>query len=102
MLLGYFWHLLLDELNSVESTGTGRVRLKRSFGTALKFFGQNPLANLCTYAVLCLVAYGIYYEPICAQRAGNFVDSIRRSEFWKTEDGVSEDGVSESGGKRWW
>lgn len=77
MLLGFLWHLLLDEIYSVQTTSLGRVHLKRSFGTALKFFGPNSFANLWTYSMLCLVACGIYYEPMYALRAAEFVDSFR-------------------------
>ncbi len=78
MLLGYIWHLLLDEIYSVESTSMGRVHIKRSIGTALKFFGPSPFANLWTYSVLCLVASAVTFEPAYEQRAGEFVDGIRR------------------------
>ena len=48
---GYIWHLLLDEIWSVERMG-GRVRVKRSFGTALKFFGSRPSGNVLVYGAL--------------------------------------------------
>lgn len=52
IMLGYIWHLVLDEINSVESTDQGRVRIKRSFGTALKFFGNRAWPNISTYGKL--------------------------------------------------
>jgi membrane-bound metal-dependent hydrolase YbcI (DUF457 family) len=54
ILFGYTVHLLLDELYSVDMMG---VRLKKSFGTALKpiSFG-NPMASLALVAAI-LVLY---------------------------------------------
>lgn len=51
IVVGFLWHLLLDEIYAVE-TGLARVRLKRSFGTALKMWSSNPVANLVTYGLL--------------------------------------------------
>lgn len=52
--LGYLIHLILDEIWSVEVRG-GSTRLKKSFGTALKFFGQNTSSTMLTYCMLCLL-----------------------------------------------
>jgi len=63
VVLGFGSHLLLDELYSVEWY-RGRFRLKKSFGTAVKFWGQSRLANLGTYlqlGILGLIAFG---DPI--------------------------------------
>lgn len=53
---GYLWHLVLDEIYSVEPR-FGGVRLKKSFGTALKFWGDNPLANLWVYGLVVAAAF---------------------------------------------
>lgn len=50
--LGYLVHLVLDEIWSVD---VHEGRLKKSFGTALKFFGDNPSSSLMTYCFLCLL-----------------------------------------------
>jgi membrane-bound metal-dependent hydrolase YbcI (DUF457 family) len=60
VLLGFLSHLVLDELNSFH-VHRGRLRIKRSFGTALKFWGRSYWANLSTYSklfVLIVVAVG--------------------------------------------
>ena len=49
--VGYVWHLILDEVWAVERIG-GRLRTKRSFGTALKFFSNRPAANILVYGAL--------------------------------------------------
>ncbi len=55
VLIGFLVHLTMDEIWSVD-VGRG-FRLKKSFGTALKFFGGNTLANVSVYAKLILLLY---------------------------------------------
>ncbi len=58
VVAGFLSHLVLDELYSVDLYGR---RIKRSFGTALKFFGKSRWANFSTYAklaVLVLIVLG--------------------------------------------
>ena len=62
VVLGYVTHLLLDELYSIEWS-RGRLRLKKSFGTAMKLFGHGWSANLSVYAGLALFAAVILWEP---------------------------------------
>lgn len=52
--LGYLVHLVLDEIWSVEVNGAS-ARVKRSFGTAMKFFGDNPGSTMLTYCLMCLL-----------------------------------------------
>ena len=52
--LGYMTHLLLDEIWSLEF-GAGLPRVKKSFGTALKLFGDDAGATLTTYCLLGLL-----------------------------------------------
>jgi membrane-bound metal-dependent hydrolase YbcI (DUF457 family) len=56
VVLGFLVHLVLDELWSLDFR-RGRFRLKKSFGTALKFWGDNPWTNLVVYAKLALLMY---------------------------------------------
>lgn len=69
VLLGYLSHLVLDEIYSVEFS-RGRFRLKRSFGTALKWWGRSLWANISTYAKLILVSAAILSEPAIMERFG--------------------------------
>jgi hypothetical protein len=55
VVLGFLVHLTMDEIWSIDMRRG--FRLKKSFGTALKFFGNNALANAATYAKLALLAY---------------------------------------------
>ena len=59
---GYLVHLLLDEFFSVEWY-RGRMRFKKSFGTALKVFGDKWWPNLTTYAKLGLLSWLVINEP---------------------------------------
>ena len=55
VVLGFLVHLAMDEIWSVDiSRG---FRLKKSFGTALKFFGPSLSINFAVYAKLALLVY---------------------------------------------
>jgi hypothetical protein len=62
VVLGYLSHLVLDEIYSVQWRH-GRPRLKNSFGTALKLFGQSGWANLSVYLKLAILTAAILFEP---------------------------------------
>jgi hypothetical protein len=62
VVAGYLVHLLLDEFFSVEWY-RGRMRFKKSFGTALKVFGREWWPNLSTYAKLGLLTWLVLNEP---------------------------------------
>ncbi len=65
VLAGFMSHLVLDEIYSVDLK---RFRLKKSFGTALKFWGNDGWANFSTYAKLAVVIIMIMGEPAVMQR----------------------------------
>jgi hypothetical protein len=67
VMAGFMSHLMLDELYSIEFKG-GRWRLKKSFGTAIKFWGDDAWSNFSTYAKLAIVAMFILGEPAVMQR----------------------------------
>lgn len=62
VLLGYLSHLTLDELFSLKWYH-GHLRLKKSFGTALKLFGAGWWPNLSAYAKLAILTWLVVYEP---------------------------------------
>jgi len=64
--LGYVVHLVLDEMWSFEAT-RGRMRVKKSFGTAMKFFVKRPFPNVFTYGLLLLVGTLAYQDPSIMQ-----------------------------------
>ena len=59
VVLGFLSHLVLDELWSIEFR-RGRVRLKKSSGTALKFWSKNAWANFSTYAKLAALSVAVF------------------------------------------
>ncbi len=59
--LGFFIHLLLDEIYSVE--WDGRPRVKKSFGTAMKFVGNGWWPNLTCYTKLALLTFLVLNDP---------------------------------------
>ena len=50
-VIGYMVHLILDEIWAIEFQGR-HLRLKKSFGTAMKFFGNVRSANTATWGLL--------------------------------------------------
>ena len=53
---------MLDEIYSIQWSG-GRLRLKNSFGTALKLFGHGWWPNLSAYLKLAILTAVILFEP---------------------------------------
>ncbi|MFH1922822.1 MAG: metal-dependent hydrolase [Planctomycetota bacterium] len=62
VVIGYVSHLVLDELYSIQ-WHRGRLRLKKSFGTALKMFSHKWWPNVSTYVKLALLTYIVVCEP---------------------------------------
>lgn len=62
VVLGYLTHLALDELYSVQLY-RGRIRLKKSFGTALKIWGPDFRANLATFTHLATLVFFLFKNP---------------------------------------
>lgn len=55
VVVGFVVHLTMDEIWSVDVAAG--FRLKKSFGTALKFFGNRALANTIVWAMLAILLY---------------------------------------------
>jgi hypothetical protein len=55
-MLGFFSHLLLDELCSVDFMG-GKIRLTKSAGSALKFFSSSWSASMTAYLLLAVLLW---------------------------------------------
>lgn len=61
VFVGFMVHLILDEIWSIEF-GIGGIRFKKSFGTAMKFWGNNFLANVSVYGKLGVLVYMAYHD----------------------------------------
>jgi membrane-bound metal-dependent hydrolase YbcI (DUF457 family) len=89
VVAGFLCHLVLDEMWSVKWQG-GRVELKSSFGTAIKFWSKSGWANVSTYGKLVLlIVVALLVDPHIGQHFGvdqervqhvarDFMDSIQR------------------------
>jgi len=56
VMTGFFSHLLLDEICSVDLQG---ARVNKAFGTAMKFWAKSPWATLSMYALLSYLTWRI-------------------------------------------
>jgi membrane-bound metal-dependent hydrolase YbcI (DUF457 family) len=77
VLLGYLTHLTLDEIYSIEMR-RGRLRLKKSFGTALKFWSGSRWANVSTYAKLILFGALALGDPVFMEHFGQPESDVHR------------------------
>jgi hypothetical protein len=69
VMLGFFSHLLIDEIWSFQLR-SGRINIKKSFGTALKFWGQERWANAVTYGKLLVLGALAVGDPMMMNRFG--------------------------------
>ncbi|MEZ6133763.1 MAG: metal-dependent hydrolase [Pirellulaceae bacterium] len=69
VVLGFMSHLILDEIWSVEFR-RGQYRFKSSFGTALKLWGNDRMANYMTYAKLAVIGLMVYHDHGFMERFG--------------------------------
>jgi len=67
--LGFFSHLLLDEIWSFQLR-SGRLNVKKSFGTALKFWGKDSWANMSVYGKLAALSLMAVGDPMLMHRLG--------------------------------
>jgi hypothetical protein len=67
VMLGVLSHLVLDEVWSIHFH-RGRFRLKKSFGTAFKIWGDSLWANFSTYAKLALLSWLVWNDEGWMQR----------------------------------
>lgn len=82
VFLGVFSHLMLDEIWAIE-WGRGRWRFKKSFGTALKLWGDDMWGNFSVYWKLALIVVMILSEPMVMERYGQLSPIVINSEVLK-------------------
>lgn len=92
VVLGFMSHLILDEIWSIEFH-RGLLRLKSSFGTAVKFWGDSMWPNLATYVIVVGLTFlvvndqewmGKFGTP--AEQREQIAERIRDRFGWKDED----------------
>jgi len=103
VLAGFMSHLLLDEIYSIEWK-SGRYRLKKSFGTAMKLWGDDAWANISCYGKLAIVAVIILGEPSVMQtiQQRNPEFARRYTELYGRFEGVGAWTEEATGAARQW
>ncbi len=77
VVLGFMVHLMLDEIWSIQFRG-GHFRLKKSFGTALKFWGPRMWSNFSVYAKLILLLYLAYHDTNLFHEMKDLREDLKR------------------------
>ena len=84
--VGFFSHLLLDEMYSVEWSGI-RVRLNSAAGSAIKWVGKNMIPNVVTYSLLMVLTYaalvdlGLVRDPAASDQPAPIFTRQAAEEF---------------------
>lgn len=73
VFIGFMSHLILDEIYSID---VRRVRVKKSFGTALKFWGTSLWGNISTYAKLILLLFVAFGDPMMMESFGHLEEEV--------------------------
>jgi len=88
--LGFFSHLLLDEIYSVELSGA-KVGLKKSSGTAIKMFGEAFFPNVFTFALAGTLTYVSLMDAGLIRDNSQEVVPVRRSVLQQAEEPANEE-----------
>jgi hypothetical protein len=70
VIAGFLSHLVLDEIWSL-SVRSGRLNIKKSSGTAMKFWSKDGWANLSTYGKLIIAAGLAIGDPMLMAQYGH-------------------------------
>ena len=84
VVLGFMSHLVLDEIYSVEFK-YGMPHLKKSFGTAIKFWGDDMWANFSCYAKLALLTYVVTQDPTWMNKINPQLDRVEQTAVKRLE-----------------
>jgi hypothetical protein len=77
VVLGYMIHLILDELYSLQLYH-GRIRLKKSFGTAIKLWGDDPWGNFAVFAKLAALLYFTINDAALNERVRRTAEPLQQ------------------------
>lgn len=69
VFIGFISHLVLDEIYSIDLSGM-KIRVKKSSGTALKFWSGSAWANFSTYAKLALILFVLSFDSMVMTAIG--------------------------------
>jgi hypothetical protein len=88
VMLGFMSHLVLDEIWSI-GLKHGIPRFKRSFGTAMKVWGDDLFANFSTYAKLALLTWLVTQDHGWMMRFSGAHSNIAAEERLEAEPAVA-------------
>jgi len=77
VLLGFMSHLVLDEIWSIEFT-YGIPSFKKSFGTAIKFWGDSFIPNILAYGCLVALVGVALADPLLMEQFGYHDSNVQR------------------------
>jgi membrane-bound metal-dependent hydrolase YbcI (DUF457 family) len=84
LTMGFLSHLILDEVYSIDSTGTA-LRIKKSFGTALKWTNPKKHKQVTVlYASIICLGYIACMDPEVAERINSGMQQFADSESTKS------------------
>ncbi len=69
VVLGFMSHLVLDEIWSIDWR-YGVPHLKKSFGTAIKFWSDSLWGNVSAYSKLAVLTWFVIQDPVWGDRGG--------------------------------
>ncbi len=86
VVVGFLSHLVLDEIWSIE-VKRGKMRLKKSFGTALKFWTTKGMwPNVSTYGKLVILVALAISDPMLSHHIEpQQAEAMRMADSWWTE-----------------
>lgn len=99
VVLGFMIHLVLDEFWSFE-VRNGRLRIKRSLGTALKLWSTRSLwPNVSAYGKLALLVVLVIQDPYLMDQLG-----IERSDLTRRPQQLLEQAMEQAANhnESWW
>ena len=73
---GFMSHLILDEIWSI-GVKRGQIALKKSFGTAIKLWGDSLWANFSCYGKLVVLSYLVLHDPVWMYHSTPPTENIR-------------------------
>jgi len=86
VMIGFLSHLVLDELWSIDIR-RGRLRFKKSFGTACKLWSNSTWANISTYGKLILLCVIAFFDPVVMDEISEDHDAYHTALDWFDETG---------------
>jgi LexA-binding, inner membrane-associated putative hydrolase len=85
VMFGFASHLLLDEIWSINFSPS-KVGLKTSWGTAMKFWGDNAFSNFMSYVLLLVCGAAVAGDPRLMEHFGYHLPYDTRSVEQNTRD----------------